>query len=63
MLGIPLAIGAGRLIASQLYGVTSWDPVALGVALCSLAVCAFLAAIIPAARASSIDPMRALRAE
>jgi hypothetical protein len=63
LLGIPLAIGAGRLIASQLYGVTNWDPIALGVALCSLAVCAFLAAIIPAARASSIDPMRALRAE
>ena len=63
LLGMPLAIGAGRLIASQLYGVRNWDPIALGVALCSLAVCAFLAAIIPAARASSIDPVRALRAE
>ncbi len=32
LLGLPLAIGAGRLIASELYGVTSWDPVALLVA-------------------------------
>jgi ABC-type antimicrobial peptide transport system permease subunit len=63
LLGIPLAIGAGRMIASQLYGVTNWDPVALGVALCSLALCAFLAAVIPAARAASIDPIQALRME
>ena len=29
VLGIPLAIGAGRLISAQLYGVSAWDPVAL----------------------------------
>ena len=29
VLGLPLAVGAGRLIAAQLYGVTFWDPVAL----------------------------------
>jgi predicted permease len=63
LLGIPLAIGAGRLMSSQLYGVVSWDPLALGIAICSLAVCAFIAAIIPAARAASIDPMKALRTE
>jgi len=28
LLGLPLAVGAGRLISSQLYGVSSWDPVA-----------------------------------
>jgi predicted permease len=63
LLGIPLAIGAGRLISSQLYGVMNWDPLALGSAMGSLAVCAFIAAIIPAARAASIDPMKALRTE
>ena len=63
LIGIPLAIGAGHMIASQLYGVTNWDPVALGVALCSLALCAFLAAVIPAARAASMDPIQALRTE
>jgi predicted permease len=61
--GIPLAIGAGRLISAQLYGVTAWDPIALSVAIAALGGCAFVAAIIPAMRAASIDPMRALRTE
>ncbi len=60
---MPLAVGAGRLIAAQLYGVSFWDPIALGAAAGSLAACAFIAAIIPAARASSISPMTALRTE
>jgi ABC-type antimicrobial peptide transport system permease subunit len=62
-LGIPLAVGAGRLISAQLYGVSFWDPLALAVAATSLAACAFLAAIIPAGRAASIAPMKALRTE
>jgi ABC-type antimicrobial peptide transport system permease subunit len=62
-LGIPLAIGAGRLISAQLYGVTGSDPVALAVAAVALAFCGFVAAIIPALRAASIDPIRALRTE
>lgn len=61
--GLPLAIGAGRLIAAQLYGVSSWDPFALTVAAIALAICAFFAAIIPASRAASISPMDALRIE
>ena len=63
ILGLPLAIGAGRLLAAQLYGVSFWDPVALGVAAGSLATCALVAALIPAARAASISPIRALRSE
>ena len=63
LLGLPLAIGAGRLISAQLYGVSSWDPLALGVAAGALAVCSFFAAIIPASRAASISPMQALRIE
>ena len=63
LLGIPLAIGAGRLIAAQLYNVSAWDPLALSVAAASLAACAFLAAIIPATRAAAISPLDALRAE
>jgi len=63
LIGIPLAIGAGRLLAAQLWGVKSWDPLALAMATASLAVCAFLAAIIPALRAAAIHPMQALRAE
>jgi predicted permease len=63
LLGLPLAIGAGRLISAQLYGVTSWDPLALAVAVGALAICSFFAAIIPANRAASISPMNALRME
>jgi predicted permease len=63
MLGLPLAIGAGRLISAQLYGVSSWDPFALTVAASALALCAFFATIIPAFRAASISPVDALRIE
>jgi predicted permease len=63
LLGLPLAVGAGRLISAQLYGVNSWDPLALAVAAGALATCSFFAAIIPASRAASISPMQALRIE
>jgi predicted permease len=63
LLGLPLAIGAGKLISAQLYGVSSWDPLALAVAASALAICSFFAAIIPASRAASISPMQALRME
>ncbi len=63
LLGLPLAVGAGRLLSAQLYGVSSWDPFALTVAAGALAICSFFAAIIPANRAASISPMNALRIE
>jgi len=63
ILGLPLAIGAGRLISAQLYGISSWDPFALTVAAVALAISAFFAAMIPASRAASISPMKALRTE
>jgi predicted permease len=63
LLGLPLAVAAGRLISSQLYGVSSWDPLALVVAASALAASAFVAAVIPASRAASISPMSALRNE
>jgi predicted permease len=63
LLGLPLAVGAGRLISAQLYGVSSWDPLALSVAAGALAICSFFAAMIPANRAASISPMNALRIE
>ncbi len=62
VLGVPLAMAAGRLISTQLYGLTFWDPVALAVAAISLGICAFFAALIPARRAASISPLKALRA-
>ena len=61
--GVPLALAGGRLLANQLYGVKTHDPVTLGVAATLLAICALLAGFVPARRAASIDPMRALRTE
>ncbi|HEX5081869.1 MAG TPA: ABC transporter permease [Blastocatellia bacterium] len=62
-LGIPLAIVAGRLMTNQLFGVSPWDPLMLTVASLLLCAAALLASWIPAARAASVDPMVALRAE
>jgi len=61
--GVPLAIGAGRLLSAELYGVTNWDPGALLLAVCALSVCTFIAAVVPARRAASISPTSALRTE
>ena len=63
LIGIPLAIGAGKLLASQLWGVKAWDPLALSIAAGALGFCAFVAAMIPALRAAAISPMTALRTE
>ena len=63
LLGLPLAVGAGKLLSNQLYGVSWWDPPALTVATCALTMCSFLASMIPANRAASISPMQALRIE
>jgi predicted permease len=63
ILGVPLAVGAGRLVAAQLYRVPFWDPLALMLAAGALGACAFIAAWIPARRAASLSPMSALRTE
>jgi macrolide transport system ATP-binding/permease protein len=63
VVGIPAALFAGHLMASQLYGVGSYDPWAFVGAALVLALCAALASLIPARRAASIEPMQALRTE
>ena len=63
LLGLPLAVGAGYLLSAQLYGVAYWDPAALVVAAVSLTIAAFVASIVPAARAAAIAPIKALRTE
>ena len=62
-LGIPAAIGAGRLMNDQLFGVKPWDPVMLASATLLLALAALLASVIPARRAAGVEPMVALRNE
>ena len=63
VIGIPCALVAGHFMASQLYGVGAYDPIALIGATVILAICAIAAGFIPARRAASIEPMRALRIE
>jgi predicted permease len=62
-LGVPAAIGAGRLMKDQLFGVKPWDPVMLVFATLLLALAAVLASVIPARRAAGVEPMVALRNE
>ena len=58
-----LAVVGTRLIANRLYRVAPTDPVAIGVAVATLAGVALLAAWVPAHRASRVDPLIALRYE
>jgi ABC-type antimicrobial peptide transport system permease subunit len=51
------------MMASQLYGVKGFDPMALAGATLVLGLCATVAGFIPARRAASIEPMQALRTE
>jgi predicted permease len=60
-IGIPAAIGAGRLMSSQLFGVKPWDPIMLALAVLVLGLAAVLASAIPARRAAGVEPMVALR--
>jgi predicted permease len=63
LIGLPLALAGGRAIASQLYGVKNYDPLVLGTAVFVLGASSSIAAVIPARRAASIDPVEALRLE
>jgi predicted permease len=63
LIGIPISIASSRLISAQLYQVKGWDPLVLGGSILALTICAFFASIIPAQRAASINPVKALRTE
>ncbi|MEP7346989.1 MAG: ADOP family duplicated permease, partial [Gemmatimonadaceae bacterium] len=61
--GVPLALGAARLLRSQLFGVGPTDPASIILALTVLTASAVLAALIPAIRAARVAPLIALRQE
>ena len=62
-IGIPVALLCVRFVKAQLYEITGADFNVMAGAIGILALAAFVAGIIPARRAASIDPVRALRAE
>ena len=62
-IGVPLAIAASRAIGTQLYGISAGDPWAMIGAAALLAAAGAAASIVPARRASRVDPVEALRAE
>jgi predicted permease len=63
MLGLAGAWGLGRLVSSQLYGVTANDPVTIAAAATLLAMVALVAGYVPALRATRVNPVLALRYE
>jgi predicted permease len=61
--GLPLAIAATKVVRSVLFGVTAGDPMTFVAAIVGIGLVAFLASLIPALRAASVDPLIALRYE
>ena len=61
--GIPAAMALGRYVSSQLYGIQAQDPVIAVATVVLLSVVSAAAGLIPAHRASRIDPILALRHE
>ncbi len=63
VLGIGAALGLGRLLSSQLYQVSAHSPTLLSVTSILLAAVALFACLIPARRASQVNPIEALRTD
>jgi predicted permease len=61
--GIPLTLLAVRSLKSMLYGISPFDPGTFALAIVALAVVSGCAALAPARRAASVEPMKALRTD
>jgi putative ABC transport system permease protein len=61
--GLALAAASGRFISGMLYGVSAYDPATLAVVVVIVVAVATLASLLPAARAATVEPVRALREE
>jgi predicted permease len=63
VLGVPLAITAGKALESSLYGMESLDAASYAFAIVGVALVALLASAVPAGRAANVSPTSALRME
>ncbi len=61
--GLAAALALARLLASQLYQVSAYNPLLLSATLVILGAAALLACLLPARRATRVDPIQALRTE
>lgn len=61
--GVVLTVGLGRVLASQVYGVSATDPLSIAIAGLVFALVALAASFIPASRAARLNPATVLRAE
>jgi putative ABC transport system permease protein len=61
VIGIAAALALARLMSSMLYGVSANDPLSLTIAIVVLSMATVLASLLPALRATRIDPIEALR--
>ena len=61
--GLAAALALGRLIASQLYQTSAYSPLLLTATMATLGLAALVACVVPARRASLVNPVDALRAE
>ena len=62
-IGVAASLLAARFLAALLFGVATFDPVALTSAPLVLGIAAWIAAYLPARRASRADPLVALRSQ
>ena len=63
IIGLAATFAVGRLLTAQLYQISPHSPLLLGATAFVLAVAALLACLIPARRATLVDPIQALRTE
>jgi ABC-type antimicrobial peptide transport system permease subunit len=63
VIGAGVALAAGNVASSMLFGLKPHDPLTLGGSVLGLAVIVVLASILPARRAATVDPMVVLREE
>jgi predicted permease len=62
-LGVVLSFPVTRVVATQLFGVEPHDPLTFAAVTCGMMLVALLASLVPAARAASVDPTKALHSE
>src|SRR5207302_10945401 len=62
-IGLPLSLATSRVLSSQLYGLNPLDPVPIVLAVAVLGLFGLIATLVPARRATRVDPMAALRYE